>query len=142
MPKLYDYKLFISHAWKYGDDYDRLIKLLDNAKNFSYYNYSAPKEKPLFPEGTPLNNKKIADKITDKISPSQITIVISGMYVAYKDWMQYEIDESKRMGKPILGINPFKQSQGPTPKYVSENANMMVNWSTDSIVSAIRSLLK
>lgn len=142
MPKLYDYRIFISHAWKYGKDYTRLVGLLDDGKNFSYYNYSAPKEKPLFPEGTPLNNKKIADKITNKISPSQITIVIAGMYVAYKDWIQYEIDESKRMGKPILGINPYGQSQGPTPKYVSENANMMVNWSTDSIVSAIRTLVK
>lgn len=142
MPKLYDYRIFISHAWKYGDDYNRLIKLLDAANNFSYFNYSAPTEKPLFPEGTPLTNKKIATKITEKISPSQILIVIAGMYTAYSDWMKYEIDEAKRMGKPILGINPFGQSQGPTPKYVSENADMMVNWSTDSIVSAIRLLVK
>ncbi|KEH89134.1 hypothetical protein Z965_03870 [Clostridium novyi A str. BKT29909] len=142
MPKLYDYRLFISHAWKYNDDYDRLINLLNDAKYFSYYNYSAPKEKPLFPEGTPLTNNKIANKITDKISPSQITIVISGMYVAYKDWIQYEIDESKRMGKPILAIKPYGQSEGPTPKYVSENADKIVNWSTTSIVSAIRELVK
>ncbi len=135
-------RLFVSHAWKYGDDYNRLISLLDKANNFSYINYSAPKEKPLFPEGTPLTNNKIATKITDKISPSQITIVISGMYVAYKDWIQYEIDESKRMGKPVLAIKPYGQSQGPTPKYVSDNADKIVNWSTDSIVDAIRELVK
>lgn len=142
MPKLYDYRIFISHAWKYGDDYNRLTALLDTAKNFSYYNYSVPKEKPLFPQGTPLNNKKIADKITDKISPSQITIVISGMYVAYRDWIQYEIDESKRMEKPIIGLNPYGQALSKTPKYVSDNADIIVNWSTDSIVSSIRSLVK
>ncbi|NRT90898.1 TIR domain-containing protein [Clostridium beijerinckii] len=140
MPSLYDYRLFISHAWKYGDDYTRLVNLLDNAKNFSYYNYSAPKEKPLFPVGTPLTNSDIAKKITDKISPSQITIVIAGMYVQYKDWIQYEIDESKRMGKPILGIKPY--GNVITPTYVSNNANEIVNWSTDSIVSAIRRLVK
>ncbi|WP_346893547.1 TIR domain-containing protein [Clostridium sp. UBA871] len=142
MPTLYDYRLFISHAWKYGDDYDRLVKLLDAANNFSYYNYSAPKEKPLFPPGTPLTNPAIANKITDKIKPSQITIVISGMYTAYSDWMKYEIDESKRMKKPILAINPYGQSQGPTPKYVTDNADKIVNWSTSSIVSAIRELVK
>ena len=51
MPSLYDYRIFISHAWKYGDDYNRLVNLLDQARYFSYYNYSAPKEKPLFPYG-------------------------------------------------------------------------------------------
>lgn len=59
MPSLYDYRLFISHAWKYGDDYDRLVRFLDNANYFSYRNYSAPREKPLFPAGTPATNDDI-----------------------------------------------------------------------------------
>lgn len=139
MPQLYDYRLFISHAWKYGDDYNRLINLLNNAKNFSYFNYSAPAEKPLFPAGTPKTNSEIGKLISNKIRPSQITIVISGMYGAYSDWMQYEIDESVRMGKPILGIYPWGQSKAPT--YVTSNADKMVNWNTDSIVSAIRELV-
>lgn len=47
MPNLKTYDLFISHAWKYGDDYDRLVALLDSALYFSYRNYSAPKDKPI-----------------------------------------------------------------------------------------------
>lgn len=139
MPQLNDYRLFISHAWKYGDDYNRLINLLNNANNFSYFNYSAPVEKPLFPVGTPKTNSEIGTLISNKIRPSQITIVISGMYGAYSDWMQYEIDESVRMKKPILGIYPWGQSKAPT--YVTLNADKMVNWNTDSIVSAIRELV-
>lgn len=34
MPNLYNYRLFISHAWKYGPDYIRLVNLLDNASYF------------------------------------------------------------------------------------------------------------
>lgn len=99
MPNLYDYRIFISHAWKYGSAYDSLVTLLNNAPYFSYYNYSAPKEKPLFPYGTPYTSYDIAQKITDKIKPAQITLVISGMYGAYSDWMKYEIDESKQIGR-------------------------------------------
>ena len=138
MPSLYDYRLFISHAWKYGDNYNRLISLLDNARYFSYYNYSAPQEKPLFPPGTPYTNYEIARKITDKITPSQVTLVIAGMYTAYSDWIQYEIDESVRMGKPIIGIIPWGNSV--VPSYVRNHANRIVGWNTDSIVSAIRQL--
>ena len=139
MPLLYDYRLFISHAWKYGYAYTDLVGLLDKAKYFSYYNYSAPIEKPLFPAGTPATNAEIRRLITQKIAPSQITIVIAGMYTSYREWMQYEIDESVRMGKPILGIRPWGNTIVPT--YVSSYANEIVGWNTDSIVSAIRRLV-
>lgn len=136
MPNLYNYRLFISHAWKYGPDYIRLVNLLDNASYFSYHNYSAPREKPLFPSGTPYTSTDIANKITDKIRPAQITLVISGMHAAYSDWMKYEIDESKRMGMPILGIVPYGQER--IPLYVQQNATEILRWNTASIVSAIR----
>ena len=72
MPSLYDYRLFISHAWKYGDDYDRLVRFLDNANYFSYRNYSAPREKPLFPAGTPATNDDIRRLITQKIGRAHV----------------------------------------------------------------------
>ena len=136
MPTLNPYRIFISHAWKYGDDYTRLTGLLDTASLFLYYNYSAPREKPLFPLGTPYTSAEIAQKIAQKISPAQVTLVIAGMYTAYRDWMKYEIDESLRMGKPIIGIKPWGNILVPT--YVSQNANIVVGWNTDSIISAIR----
>ena len=136
MPNLYNYKIFISHAWKYGDDYKRLVSLLNAAPYFHYFNYSAPEQKPLFPSGTPYTSSDIARKITDKIRPAQITLIISGMYAAYSDWMQYEIDESLRMGMPVIGIMPRGQER--IPSYIQENATEMVNWNTVSIVSAIR----
>ena len=42
MPQLKIYDLFISHAWKYGEEYDRLISLLNAAPYFYYRDYSAP----------------------------------------------------------------------------------------------------
>ena len=136
MPSLYDYRIFISHAWKYGDDYIRLVNLLDAAPYFHYFNYSAPEQKPLFPSGTPYTSSDIARKITDKIRPAQITLVISGMYAAYSDWMRYEIDESLRMRMPVIGIMPRGQER--VPLYVRDRVDDLVGWNTSSIVSAIR----
>ena len=86
-----------------------------------------------------MNNKMIASKITDKISPAQIVLVISGMYGAYSDWMGYEINEAVRLGKPILGIYPWGQTY--VPQRVLAVADEMVHWNTDSIVGAIRRLV-
>lgn len=139
MPYLYTYRLFISHAWRYGSDYDRLVTLLNNANNFSYYNYSAPRERPLFPQGTPVTNAEIARMITAKIKPAQVVIVLCGMYAAHSDWMKYEVDEAVRMGKPIIAVAPWGQTN--CPSYVLERASTLVHWNTQSIVTAIRNLV-
>lgn len=138
MPALKTYDLFISHAWKYGDDYDRLIDLLDNAPNFKYRNYSAPKDNPLVnPDGTPVKNKtQIKEAIERKINPVNCVLVISGMYYNNREWMQFELDYANKMYKPIIAIKPWGNTRMPTE--VEEVADVVVNWNTDSIVSAIR----
>ena len=138
MPEPKQYNIFISHAWRYGDEYNRLVNLLDSAKNFLYYNYSAPKEKPLHNLDTTDAKTKgqIADAIDRKINPVGCVLVISGMYASYREWMQYEIDKAVEMKKPIIGIKPWGQQK--IPNAVSDVADIMVGWNTDSIVSAIR----
>ena len=106
MPALYDYRIFISHAWRYGDEYDRLVSLLNSSPWFSYYNYSAPKEKPLALSSSHASSHEIAQAITAKIQRAQVVLVIGGMYTLYHDWMKYEVDEALRMGKPVIAIMP------------------------------------
>lgn len=67
MPALYDYRIFISHAWKYGEDYDRLVSMLDHSPWFSFYNYSAPQEKPLALSSSNATDAEIEQAITAKI---------------------------------------------------------------------------
>ncbi len=135
------YNLFISHAWKYGSEYERLVGLLDGAPGFSYNNYSAPKHKPLHNlDSTDVTKKlEIKQAIDRKISPASCVLVISGMYVAYREWMQYEIDTAVRMNKPIIGVKPWGAERVPTA--VSTVATEMVGWNTSSIVSAITKLV-
>lgn len=139
MPQLRPYRLFISHAWTYGDEYNRLINLLNNAPLFDYYNYSAPKENPLVDVGCLASEAYLQSRITQKIRPAQVTLVLSGMYTAHSEWMQYEIRESQRMEKPIIGIVPWSQSR--IPAAVRQSADKIVSWNTSSIVSAIRELV-
>ena len=72
----------------------------------------------------------------EQISPASIVLVISGMYVHYKEWIQYELNSARRMGKPIVGIVPWGQERAPTE--VQNVAREMVRWDTASIVKAIR----
>ncbi len=138
MPLLKTYDLFISHAWKYGDDYCRLVNLLDDANYFCYRNYSAPKDNPLHNlDGSDVTNKsQITSAIERKISPVNAVLVISGMYYNNRDWMQTEIDISINKNKPIIAIKPWGNKIMPTE--VSNVADVIVGWNTSSIIDAIR----
>lgn len=134
MPKLHRYRIFLSHAWQYNADYYRLIDRLDEAPNFSYANYSVPEHDPVDAG----NNSKLAEELRQQIRPVEIIIILSGMYVAYSDWIQFEIDYAKYLGKPILGIKPWGAER--IPKAVQDAADRIVGWNTPTIVQAIRDL--
>lgn len=132
MPALRNYHLFISHAWKYDDDYRRLVNLLNTAPHFRWSNYSVPQHNPLDAN----NTRKLEKELQDQIRPSSVVLVISGMYVNYREWIEYEIEVAEHYGKPIVGIRPRGAER--IPVLVNKAAKEMVNWNTNSIVAAIR----
>ncbi len=136
MPNLRTYSIFISHAWRYSDDYNRLVKLLNEAPLFRWRNYSDPKHDPVIDPDTDVGRRKIKEKLDDQIRPVHCVIVISGMYVAHSYWIQTEIDIANRYQKPIIGVRPWGQER--IPQAVQDVADEMVGWNTDSIVSAVR----
>lgn len=138
MPALYDYRIFISHAWKYGNDYDRLVSMLESSPWFSFYNYSAPQEKPLALSSSNATDAEIGQAITAKIKNAQVVLVIGGMYTLYHKWMKYEVDEAMRMGKPIIAIMPWGGVYMPLELH--SKATRQVGWNSASIVKAIREL--
>ena len=132
MPPLKTYHLFISHAWTYNAEYYRLLGMLRSAPNFTFKNYSVP-------EHDPLNTKTDAQlraALHRQIKPVHCVLILAGMYVNYRKWIQEEIDIAQRYKKPIVGIRPRGQQR--TPIEVQKAARVMVGWNTNSIVQAIR----
>ncbi len=134
MPQLHRYRIFISHAWKYNAEYYWLMDRLDKAPNFLYANYSVPEHDPVDAN----NNSKLKEQLRRQIRPVEVVIILGGMYVAYSDWIQFEIDFAESLGKPILGIRPRGAER--MPQAVQDAADEIVGWNTPTIVRAIRGL--
>lgn len=132
MPYLHQYRIFISHAWRYSDGYERVITFLDAANNFLYSNSSVPQSRAF--DG--LTRSDLQEQLRRQIRPAQCVLIVSGMYVAHSDWIQFEIDFAKACGKPIVGIVPWGAAR--TPLAVQTAADEIVAWQSASIVSAIR----
>lgn len=132
MPELKNYKIFISHAWSYSSDYFKLIEFLDKAPFFIYSDYSVPTHDSF----GRLNNEQLKEQIKNQIRPVQVVLVLSGIYVSHSNWIDFEIEYARELGKPIVGIQPWGSIN--TPASVTKYATEIVGWNTSSIVDAIR----
>ena len=130
------YNLFISHAWKYHDEYERIVDLLNKAPYFSWKNYSSPRHDPAIDSNSDEGRQELEDALRNQIRPTHCVVVLAGLYVSYSYWIQKEIDIAQGMGKPIIGVIP--RGNEKIPEAVRKAAVTIVGWKTDSIVSAIR----
>ncbi|MBF0178660.1 MAG: TIR domain-containing protein [Magnetococcales bacterium] len=134
MPKLHKYKIFISHAFAYHNDYEKIIEFLNKANNFDFANYSIAQDKKF----QNLSGEQLAEQLREQIRPVEIVLVLAGMYVAYRDWIQFEINFAHQLKKPILPIKPWGSQRYPDVLEFAEGD--AVGWNTDSIVQAIRNM--
>ncbi len=132
MPELKRYRIFVSHAWEHNDSYYRLVDMLKAAKNFHWDNYSVPEHKPL---GT-RTNRELIQALYNQIKPTNIVIILAGMYVNYREWIDREINIASELNKPIIGLTPRGGQR--TPQIITNVAKIIVRWNTFSITEAIR----
>lgn len=130
------YNIFISHSWAYGDAYDRLVELLNARGYFPFRNFSVPKDDPI--HNAP-NQQALYHAIYNQIQPASVVLIMAGVYATHSKWINHEIQIAKRefrVPKPIIAVKPWAQTNVST--IVSQNADELVGWNTESIVAAIR----
>ncbi|EHP44226.1 hypothetical protein OR16_04592 [Cupriavidus basilensis OR16] len=134
MPSLKTYRLFISHSWAYGDAYEKLVQFFNEHPNFSWANYSVPKNDPIHSAGT---DAKLYEAIKAQVAPVNCVVMLAGVYSSYSKWIDKEIQISKNdFKKPIIAVEPWAAEK--TSKLVKENSDAIVRWQSKSIVDAIR----
>ena len=129
------YNLFISHSWNYGHQYNSLTNLLQRKPFFTFKNYSVPSANPIIGART---DKQLEAAIENKVRASSVVVIMTGVYATYSKWINKEIEIAKRLGKPILAVKPFGATNMST--VVRGAADETCNWSTESVISAIRRL--
>ena len=131
------YNLFISHSWSYSENYQSLLKLLDNG-DIVYKNYSVPKDDPIHNAN---NDKELKEAIKQQMQYASVVIVLAGVYSSYSKWIDKEIELAKKgflIPKKIIAVEPWAAEK--TSKTVKDAADIIVKWQTSSIVDAIKRL--
>lgn len=128
-----EYRLFISNSWGHANDYDCLSRLLNEASNFEWIDYSVPKNDPIH---NPPTSKALGDAICRQMRPVNCVLILGGVYSTYSTWINREIEYAKMLAKPIIAIDKLGSERMST--VVANNADAIVGWNTASIVKAIR----
>lgn len=132
------YHLFISHSWAYSDAYEKLLALLDKDEDFSYSNYSVPKDDPIHTKGS---DQELYDAIKEQISHASVVLILAGVYSSYSKWIDKEIKIAKEefsSEKPIIAIEPWGAEK--TSQKVKDAADEIVGWNSKSVIDAIKEL--
>ena len=130
------YHLFISHSWTDSDMYQELIHLLNSKKDFSYRDYSVPKDDPLDSDGT---DENLYDAIKTQIARSSVVLILMGIEATGSKWINQEIRIAKsefRIPKPVIAIESSKNNSNLA--IIKQGADRIVDWNPERIVSAIR----
>lgn len=127
-----EYKIFISHSWKYHEELVKLQNLLYGRGYFNVEFMEATREVPINSE----DGTYIKQALKKKILNSNIVLAIGGIYATHSDWMCWELETAYLNDIPIVGVAPWGQERVSTT--VQVYAQNMVRWNTESIVEAIR----
>ena len=90
---------------------------------------------PLIDPTQPAGKTTLKNLLKNQISPASKVIIISGMYAAHSEWIDFEIGTSTDYDKYIIGLKPWGQQR--IPSKVQDNATVMVGWNKDSLINAI-----
>ena len=133
-----EYKLFISHAWDYNNDYAALVRLLNGEVGFKWVDFSIPKSDPL-PTHPALakSYRYLIRQLDEQIRQVDCLLVIAGMYLKNRGWIQSEIDAALEFKKPIIAVSPFGSERVPS-ELNSVTVTEWVGWRGSSVTAAIK----
>jgi len=129
MPPLRTYQVFISHVWRYSDDYWRVVQFLNEARHFNWSNLSVPAHDPV-------TTPELEYELRNQMRPADVFLIIAGMYANHSEWIDFELQFARRIGRPVIGIRKWGSER--IPLAIQNAAVEIVGWNGTSIVNAVR----
>jgi len=123
-------RVFVSHGFEPADDYERVFEYLESSHNFYYRNCSNPELKVT-------DREAMKEELRKQISLAEIVIVPSGMYVKYRELIDFSLNCAKGLEKPVVVLESFGIKE-KLPVQLEALGDEVVEWNERSIADAIR----
>ena len=130
------YDLFISHAWRYHDDWTRMGELLDGCPGLKWRNFSVPWYDPAMDPNTEVGGRFVHRWLEQQIVPACGVILLSSVWAnkSARKWVELELDLARKHGKPVVAVPPFGEAEVPAD--AAARADAVCGWEPHDIVKA------
>lgn len=139
--KLASYDIFITHSWRYHEDWLRMGELLDGMSDLSWRNFSVPWHDPAMKPSTELGNQFICDNLENQIIPAHGVILLTGVYAvnSCRKWLDFELELARKYKKGVVGVAPYGATAFPME--MRPLCDRAVEWNAGKIIDAIDELM-
>ncbi|MGN7713232.1 TIR domain-containing protein [Agrobacterium radiobacter] len=115
--------VFISFATEDMDEVNLLRAHAKNENSDIEFNDHSVRE--------PYNSDRAAyikEKIGERIARSSVCVVYVSDTTRQSDWVKWEVEESIRQGKKVVGVYPQGRAPRTNPQWVSDYGIKLVKW--------------
>jgi hypothetical protein len=132
------YDIFLTHAWRYHDDWNRFASLLDSLQSFEWRNFSLPWYDPAFDPRSDVGGKLVRKSLENQVAPVHCVILLNSVYEtrSARHWVDLELELAHRHKKPILVAPTFGEST--VSEAVEKLCDGVISWQAAAVAEAIR----
>jgi hypothetical protein len=131
------YDLFLTHAWRYHEDWTSLGALLDAYDGLTWRNFSVPWHDPALDANTELGGRFIRNWLETQILPVHAVLFLAGVYAVKSNrrWLDLELELARNHGKPVIGLPAIGASD--PPENLRPLADEFVGWDAAAVIAAV-----
>jgi len=131
------YDLFITHAWRYHDDWIRVGEMFDKFLGDAWRNFSVPWYDPALDPNTEVGKRLVHRWLEQQIVPTSGVIFLSSVYEnkSAQKWVVLEVELARKHQKRIVGLPAFGVAE-MAPQSAAL-VDQQCNWDAHEIVAAL-----
>ncbi|TKB69980.1 MAG: hypothetical protein E8D52_02700 [Nitrospira sp.] len=109
------YDLFITHAWRFHEDWTKFTELMDKIPGLLWRNFSLPWHDPAISPNTEAGGRFIRTSLESQIIPVHVVVLLAGVYEirSARVWVDMEVEMAKRHNKPIIAMPAINKNSIP-----------------------------
>lgn len=136
MARLQFLDVFICHAWRYHDDWNRLVQVLDSA-GVRWRNFSLPWHDPAIDPNTEAGMALLRRWLEGQIEPAHVVLVPSSVFVvkSARPWLDQEIAWARAAGKPVYAVT--SSADGTLAPELAATADGVAPWDSKLLTELI-----
>jgi len=131
------YDLFLTHAWRFHDDWSKFSDLLNKSAGFTWRNFSLPWHDPAMSASTPVGGRFIREFLESQIIPVRAVVLLAGVHAidSARAWVETEVEMARKHNKPVIGVP--KSGTEAVPDAVRALCDACSGWDAMQLVAAI-----